>query len=100
VDRLIEKLKTDLELKKPFFSWLDSELVKAVENGDWIYISGCENSSPALLEKLNGLLEDEFLMINECYDENNEVRIVKRHENFRIFFSFDCSLKIRISPPF
>ncbi len=42
-----------------------------MENGYWILLTGCENVSPALLEKLNGLLEDEYLIINECFDENN-----------------------------
>ena len=96
----LQKLIKFLKSKKPFFSWIDSQLAKSVEKGDWIILQGCENANPALLEKLNGLLEDDYLVINECFDEINEIRKIKKCEGFRIFFLFDeLKKKSKISDP-
>lgn len=52
---------------------------------------GCEKVSPALIEKLNTLLEENFLIINECFDEQgNEKKIIK-HADFRIIFLYNSS---------
>lgn len=29
---------------------------------------GCEKISPALIEKLNTLIEEDFIVLNECFD--------------------------------
>jgi len=63
-------------------------LVKSVENGHWVILSGCENANPALLEKLNSLLEDLDWTINECFDDNGKVKSVVKHSNFRIIMMF------------
>ena len=96
----LKKLINFIRTKKPFFNWIDSELAKSVEKGDWIILQGCENANPALLEKLNGVLEDDFLIINECFDEIDKIRKIKKHKDFRIFFVFnDLKKKSKISDP-
>jgi midasin len=50
-----------------------------------------ENSNicnPSILDRLNGLLEEDNreLSINESGLLNDELRVIKAHPNFRIFF--------------
>ena len=84
---LIETYAYNLAQGQPIFEWVDSELLKAIEHGDWIVIKGCDRVSSSVLEKLNGLLEDEEILVNECM-EHNEVRRVKKNSEFRIFLLF------------
>lgn len=85
----INKILSCAQKNLPFFTWDDSELIRSFTNGDWIIINGCENANPALLEKLNGLLEDEDWVINECFDDKGEVKVVRKHPDFRIFLIFN-----------
>jgi len=39
------------------FHWVDSELVNAIRYGDWIVLDNTNQSSDALLDRLNGLLD-------------------------------------------
>lgn len=49
------------------FEWIDSSLVKAIENGDWVLIDNANFCSPSVLDRLNPLLERSsgLLQINE-----------------------------------
>ncbi len=58
-----------LQENKIQFVWKHSQLVKSIIEGDVVLINGCEMVNPALLEKLNTLLEEGFLVINECFTE-------------------------------
>ena len=80
------------ENKVQFF-WKDSLLVKALLKGQIVIIKNCQDVNPALLEKLNTLLEEQFLVINESFDENGNVRIVNQHRDFRIILQFDQTKK-------
>ena len=79
--------------EKSIFVWNDSELVKSIVKGHWIVIDGCEEANPAILEKLNGILEDNVIFLNECFDENNDIRKIHKHPDFRILLCFDFSKK-------
>ena len=73
------------------FEWVDGEFLKAIEYGYWVLLSNVNFASASVLDRLNPLLESnatEFL-INECGNINNQVRIIKIHPNFRIFFTMD-----------
>ena len=39
------------------FEWLDSALVKAITNGDWVLIDNANFCAPSVLDRLNSLLE-------------------------------------------
>jgi midasin len=49
------------------FEWIDSSLVKAIENGDWVLIDNANFCPPSVLDRLNPLLERNggILQINE-----------------------------------
>lgn len=72
------------------FEWFDGLLVKAVEQGNWLILDNANLCSPSVLDRLNSLLETNgSLIINECGLENNRLRIIKPHPNFRLFLTVD-----------
>jgi len=73
------------------FEWVDGALLKAVERGDWVLLENANLCSPTVLDRLNPLLEPEgTLLVNECgFLPNGESRIVKAHEDFRLFLAVD-----------
>ena len=71
------------------FEWIDSLQCKAIENGYWIYLKGCHTANPAILERLNSLLESgDVIYLSEALTSTNEPRILKKSKNFRIFLEF------------
>ena len=89
----IEKTICLIEHEKSVFKWSSSPIIKAIVQGKWVVLLNCEQANFAVLEKLNGFLEKSEFILNECYDENGEIQRIKKHENFRIFFVFDCETK-------
>lgn len=74
----------------PRFKWVDSVLVKALERGDWIVLDNANLCKPAVLDRLNSLLEPNGeLVITEQPLSDGTVRIVKAHKNFRLFLTMD-----------
>lgn len=72
------------------FEWTDGLLVQALEQGQWLVLDNANLCSPAVLDRLNSLLEPNgSLIINEHTDANGQARIIKPHEDFRIFFTVD-----------
>lgn len=72
------------------FQWFDGLLVQAVEKGHWLILDNANLCSPSVLDRLNSLLErDGVLIINECTNADGSPRIVKPHENFRLFITSD-----------
>ena len=62
------------------FEWVDSVLVKSVQNGYWLLIDNANLCPASVLDRLNGLFEHEGqLVINEQGGE----RIIETHPNFR-----------------
>ncbi|XP_034190386.2 midasin [Osmia lignaria lignaria] len=73
------------------FEWVNSVLVKCLQNGTWLLLDHVNLCSPAILDRLNGLLEPNgALTIGEKgVDENGNVFTVKAHRNFRLFLIMD-----------
>ena len=40
------------------FEWVDSVLVNAMENGEWLLIEDSNRCNPSVLDRLNGMLEE------------------------------------------
>jgi MoxR-like ATPase len=88
--KLIEKLeKLASESTMNLFSWEESELAKCIRNGDWVILKGCELVNPAILERLNGLLEDTEININEAIGADESAQKIVKHKMFRIFIMYD-----------
>ncbi|XP_020296660.1 midasin-like [Pseudomyrmex gracilis] len=73
------------------FEWVDSVLVKCLQDGTWLLIDQVNLCSPAVLDRLNGLLEPNgVLSIGERgVDGDGNVVTIKPHENFRLFLTMD-----------
>ncbi|XP_011881988.1 PREDICTED: midasin isoform X2 [Vollenhovia emeryi] len=73
------------------FEWVDSVLVKCLQDGTWLLIDQVNLCSPAVLDRLNGLLEPNgVLSIGERgVDDKGNVVTIKPHENFRLFLTMD-----------
>jgi midasin len=71
--------------------WKDSVLITAIQKGDWVIIEDFNHrggSTAIVLDRLNSLLEEdnEELVINEAGLVEGELKKVKAHPNFRVFF--------------
>ncbi|XP_070191391.1 midasin-like isoform X1 [Littorina saxatilis] len=72
------------------FEWVDSLLVKALRNGDWLLIDNVNFCSPSVLDRLNALLEPRgVLTINERGVTDGAVPTITPHPQFRLFLSMD-----------
>ncbi|XP_064629159.1 midasin-like [Lineus longissimus] len=72
------------------FEWVDSVLVEALKNGDWLLIDNVNFCSPSVLDRLNALLEPNgILTINERGVIDGEIPSVKPHPDFRLFLAMD-----------
>jgi len=73
------------------FEWIDSVLVKCLQDGTWLLIDQVNLCSPAVLDRLNGLLEPNgVLTIGERgVDKEGNVVTIRPHKNFRLFLTMD-----------
>ncbi|XP_076336290.1 midasin isoform X2 [Tachypleus tridentatus] len=72
------------------FEWVDSILVLALKNGYWLLIDDVNFCSPSVLDRLNGLLEPEgVLIMSEQGVVGNQVPVITPHPDFRIILSMD-----------
>lgn len=73
------------------FEWVDSLLVKCLQEGSWLLVDQVNFCSPALLDRLNGLLEPNgVLTIGERGTEaDGNIVTIRPHENFRLFLTMD-----------
>ena len=72
------------------FEWVDGILVKALKQGKWLVLDNANLCSPAVLDRLNSLLEPNgFLSINEHRNPDGSAQVVKPHPNFRLFMTTD-----------
>jgi len=72
------------------FEWIDGILVRALEQGRWLVLDNANLCSSSVLDRLNSLLEPNgTLIINEHPAEDGTPRIIKPHQNFRIFMTLD-----------
>lgn len=72
------------------FEWVDGILVKALKQGRWLVLDNANLCSPAVLDRLNSLLEPSgFLSINEHRNPDGSAQVVKPHPHFRLFITMD-----------
>ncbi|XP_015604930.1 midasin [Cephus cinctus] len=73
------------------FEWVDSVLVKCLQEGSWLLVDQVNLCSPAVLDRLNGLLEPAgVLSIGERgVDNSGNIVTVKPHKDFRLFLTMD-----------
>jgi midasin len=72
------------------FEWRDGLLIRALERGDWLLVDNVNFCNPAVLDRLNPLLEPGGeLIVNERGLVNGKIRVVTPHKNFRIFLAMD-----------
>ena len=75
------------------FVWSDGVLVDAVEGGHWLVLDNANTCNSAVLDRLNGLLEPGGqLTISEQHDKDGNPRVVRPHENFRLFLTMEPRL--------
>ena len=87
---LHEMLSGESAPSRGSFQWIDSELLKAIRYGDWIVLDNTNQSSDALLDRLNSLLEpDGVLSVNERGNVDGKVMTLRPHPEFRIFLLVD-----------
>ena len=86
-DRLVQQADTDNGAR---FEWVDGILVKALKQGKWLVLDNANLCSPAVLDRLNSLLEPNgFLSINEHPNPDGNAQVVKPHPRFRLFITMD-----------
>ncbi|KAL1301472.1 hypothetical protein AAFC00_005720 [Neodothiora populina] len=79
-----------VQIDRAQFEWMDGTLVQALEQGKWLVLDNANLCSPAVLDRLNSLLEPGGkLIVNEHTDANGQAKIVEPAEGFRIFFTVD-----------
>ncbi|XP_025832475.1 midasin isoform X2 [Agrilus planipennis] len=73
------------------FEWVDSVLVKCLQNGYWLLIDDVNLCNAAVLDRLNAVLEPNgVLTIGEKgVDKNGEPVQIKPHKDFRLFLTLD-----------
>ncbi|KXS18954.1 P-loop containing nucleoside triphosphate hydrolase protein [Gonapodya prolifera JEL478] len=73
------------------FEWSDGALVRALENGDWILLDNANLCASAVLDRLNSLFEDRgvLVMSERGFVNGQAVKVIKPHQNFRIFLTMD-----------
>ena len=72
------------------FRWIEGPLTTAVQKGHWLLLENANFSSPAVLDRLNSLLEPKgTLIINEHCDDDGQPKFLTPHDSFRIFLTMD-----------
>ncbi|XP_056015325.1 midasin-like isoform X2 [Ostrea edulis] len=72
------------------FEWIDSLLVQALQNGEWLMIDNVNFCNASVLDRLNALLEPNgVLSINERGVIDGEIPSIKPHSEFRLFLTMD-----------
>ena len=90
VQPILEALVHDLKSNKLSFEWIDSILVNAIQQGDWVVLSDANLCNPSVLDRLNSLMEENgSLAIGEKGCHHGKVPHVKPHPNFRLFLTMD-----------
>ncbi|KAJ9113860.1 hypothetical protein QFC19_000053 [Naganishia cerealis] len=97
----IQGIQTMLEqasaTSAPSFEWIDGPLVSAIKQGHWFCINDANLCSPSVLDRLNSLCEiNGTLALSEKGSNSGETEILRPHQNFRLFLSYD-SLKGELS---
>lgn len=82
IDKLISKY-----CQEQHFVWIESILIRAMRQGDWLILENVNTCSLSVLDRLNSLLEPNGqLLLNEGGGQGS---IVKPHDNFRLILTMD-----------
>lgn len=74
--------------KGPGFVWQDGLVTSAVRNGYWLLLDELNLAEPAVLERLNALLDgDDFVVLTEKSDGE----VVRSHPDLRVFATMNPS---------
>jgi midasin len=73
------------------FEWVDGTLTRAVEQGGWVLLRGANLAAPAVLDRLNALLEPGgTLVLNEAGSPGGGgPRVVTPHPDFRLILALN-----------
>ena len=76
------------------FEWVDGVLVRALERGEWLLVDNVNFCSPAVIDRLNALLEPGgSLLVSECgIGPDGKPRVITAHPAFRVFFCMNPHL--------
>lgn len=86
-ERLTRRAAIDTSVR---FEWVDGILVNALKQGRWLVLDNANLCNPAVLDRLNSLLEPNgFLSINEHRNLDGSAQVVRPHPNFRLFITMD-----------
>ncbi|ERF75124.1 hypothetical protein EPUS_07813 [Endocarpon pusillum Z07020] len=78
------------EAQEPRFGWIDGVLVEAVVKGHWLVLDNANTCNSAVLDRLNSLLEPNgCLIVSEQHEGDGSPRIIRPHNDFRIFLTMD-----------
>ena len=84
------------------FEWVDGTLTRAVERGGWVLLRGANLAAPAVLDRLNALLEPGgTLVLNEAGSPGGGgPRVVTPHPDFRLILALNprcsCQPNVRV----
>lgn len=86
----IEYLLSQQQANQMGFVWNDGTLIEALQEGRWLVLENANTCNPAVLDRLNSLLEPNgVLIVSEQHNSSNPSRIIQPHPNFRIFLTMD-----------
>ena len=78
------------EQKKCNFEWVDSIVLKAIIRGDWLLVDNANFANPAVLDRLNSLIEPNgVLVLSERGLFNGTTQIVVPNPEFRLILLSD-----------
>ncbi|KAL2899649.1 Midasin [Bienertia sinuspersici] len=74
------------------FEWAAGQLIKAIENGEWIILEDANLCNPTVLDRINSLVESEgSILVNECGNVDGKPLVLTPHPNFRMFLTLNPS---------
>ncbi|KAF2215224.1 hypothetical protein CERZMDRAFT_36165 [Cercospora zeae-maydis SCOH1-5] len=91
---VLEQLRAGSQnIDKARFEWIEGPLIEAIQEGKWVVLDNANLCSPSVLDKLNGLMEPEgVLIVNEHSAPDGSAQIIRPHPEFRIFLTVDPKL--------
>ncbi|KAG5519126.1 hypothetical protein PMAC_002214 [Pneumocystis sp. 'macacae'] len=92
--QIFQKLKkyvlADDTYKPTQFEWVDSILVQAVKNGEWLLLDNANLCNSSVLDRINSLMEPKGkLVLNERNSLDGKPFLINSHPNFRIILTMD-----------
>lgn len=70
---------------------MDGVLTRAIEQGHWVLLESVNLCNPAVLDRLNSLLEPGGgLLLNEAGTTNGQARLLRPHPDFRVFMTMNA----------